>query len=946
MFRRTLINSAVLASLMVTGHQVWAADEAVEEDASVVEVIEVKGLRSSLNKAMNIKRFNTQIVDSIVAEDIGKFPDNNVVESLQRVTGVQVTGRGGGEISAVSIRGLNDVNTTVNGRDVFTGSGRVVALQDIPASLLSSVNVYKTRSASQVERGIAGSINIETHRPLDFEGSKMVVAARGIYADQPDKVDPNVSVLISDRWEGDYGDFGALLNVSYVETHYRDDGLVAGAAFPFFTANPPSNHQPYKIMNFGTANSYWQPGLTNGLPHYAGATLPVNGEEVQYLLARDAVFGTVAEAKRERPAFNLSFQWAPTDDLELLAEAFYTGYRNEQNTTMWFSNTFEEDGNHGNLRIDAPLLFEGTNVVKERQVYAPGGFQSGDGSTGKTDSYLYALEANWVATDDLRITSELIYQESEFETQFFAMRFDRKAYGLDVDFNDNNGLPGLRFWDNPATALDESDMTERGNWSTGTAYDNGGGNKGDAITFTFDADWTVDSDYIETVKFGGRFDQRTAEAFTREQSATSVMSLQAMADALVVAGASGDGTGFVNQVDDYMDGRADIFSSYIAANGLYLIDNADAVRSVYGYTKDPNQKTFDIEEDSFAVYLAVNYLIGDDISGEIGVRYVDYSQDMQFWDLNGNYDTGEGNADDVLPSVVVNWNITEDLVGRAAYTETLRMPDFGQLNALQFWQDPLTDGVSYGTGTGGNPELQPTTSQNYDLSLEWYFAESSTLYGALFKREIEGLVINGSKVVRRVGDDDVERDYILNAPVNASNGTLEGVEIGLIYFPSGLPDILDGLGVQASYTALDSAQTTLDFNEDGSVAAVVDSKMPGVSDSSYSVVGIYQKEDFDFRISYVWREEFYQGDEASFFANPLQFWSRPEQSLDFQLNYNVTEDLVVSFDATNILDDVYSNYYGQGNDNLFNFSNNVFSRTFAVGVRYSMQSLSSRLKSP
>ncbi len=934
MFKRTLVNSAVLASLLLTG-QAIAAEESVaaEED---IEVIEVTGIRGSLNKAMNMKRFSTQILDSIVAEDIGKFPDNNVVEALQRVTGVQVTGRGGGEISTVSIRGLNDVHTTVNGRDVFTGAGRAVALQDIPASLLSGVNVYKTRSASQVERGIAGSIDIETHRPFDFDGAKMVVAGRGIYADQPDKVDPNVSLLASNRWETDLGELGVLANISYVETHYRDDGLVAGAVFPFFTANPPSGHQPYKIMNFGSASSYWTPGLTNGLPSHAGATLPVNGEDVEYLLARDAVFGTVAEAKRERPAFNLSLQWAPNDELEVLAEAFYTGYRNDQNTTMWFTNTFEEDGNNGNLRVNPPVLYDGTNVVKERQVYAPGGFQSGDGSKGETDSYLYALGATWTPTDDLIIKSEILYQESEFETQFFAMRFDRKAYGLDVDFNDKDGLPGLEFWDDPNTAIDESDMTEVGNWNTGTVYDNGGGNKGDAITFTFDGEWILDNDYIENVKFGGRYEERTAEAFTREQSATSVMALDAMAAALVGAGASGDGTGFVNQIDDYMDGRADIFGSYIAADGLYMINNAAAVRQVYGYEKDANLKTFDIEERSYAVYLTAKYLIGNDISGEIGVRYVDYSQDMEFWDLSGNYDTGDGGADDLLPSFVLNWNITDDLVGRVAYTETLRMPEFGQLNALQFWQDPLTDGVIYGTGNGGNPELQPTLSKNYDLSLEWYFAPGSSLYGALFKRDIEGLVINGSKVVRRVGDDDVERDYILNAPVNASDGELKGLEVGFLYIPEDLPEYLDGIGMQASYTELDSEQTTIDFNEDGSVAAVVDSKMAGVSDSSYSVVGFYEKENFDLRLSYVWREEFYQGDEAAFFANPLQFWSRPEQSLDFQFSYDVNEDLTVTIDATNILDDVYSNHYGKGNDDLFNFSNNVYSKTYAIGFRYSM----------
>ena len=180
MYKKTALASAMLAAMM-------AQMSSAQEDQ--LEEVIVKGIRGSLTKALDIKRENTQIVDSIVAEDIGKFPDNNVVEALQRVTGVQTTGRGSGEVSGVSIRGLTDVHTTVNGRDVYTGAGRAVALQDIPASLLSNVMVYKTRSADQVERGIAGSIDVKTHRPFDFSDSKVVLAARGIYADQADEID-------------------------------------------------------------------------------------------------------------------------------------------------------------------------------------------------------------------------------------------------------------------------------------------------------------------------------------------------------------------------------------------------------------------------------------------------------------------------------------------------------------------------------------------------------------------------------------------------------------------------------------------------------------------------------------------------------------------------------------------------------------------------------------
>ena len=937
MFKRTHIASAVVMAF--TCQFAFAQEEAPntpENNVDEMEVIQVSGIRGSLNKALDEKRASVQIVDAIVAEDIGKFPDNNVVEALQRVTGVQTTGRGAGEVSEVSIRGLNDVNTTVNGRAIFTGAGRDVALQDIPASLLSGVTVYKTRSADQIERGIAGAIDIKTHRPFNFEGEKVVLAARAIYSDQPDEVDPNISALLSNRWEIDgAGEFGALVNISYAETHYRDDTITAGAVFPFFTDKPHYNYSPYsRIPNRDSQdNLIWQGGLENGLPTSQGSTLDIEGVPTEYLLARDAIFGTSFTGLRKRPAASVSLQWAPDETLEITAEGFYTGYENESQNAMWFSNTFE----NGNGFIETPTVFDGTNVIKEKQAIGAGGFQSGDFSYGKTDSYLYALGAEWQASDYLTINTEVVYQDSEYKTDFFAMRFDRVSTGLDVDFNDKDGVPGIAFWDDPNTAVNEADMAAIENWNAGTIYDNGGGNSGDSISFTVDSEYLLGGTYIDKVKFGGRFENRSAQEFTRTDDEgignTSVASLM---EQLVAAGASGDGSGLIFQVDDYFDGRADVFNSFITADGSYLLKNADVVRQVYGAEVEDLAKTFDIDETSYAFYATANFFLTDYISGEFGLRYVNYEQDMKFYDQdkNGELTTGKNKTDKILPSLVVNWNITDDVVGRVAYTETLRMPNFADLNTVVRLQDPLTDNP-YGTGTGGNSNLQPTESKNYDLSLEWYFADTSSIYAAYFKREIEGLVLPGRKTEVLEGNDGQTRPYVISTSVNASNGELSGFELGAVYFPENLPEVLNGFGLQASFTMLDSSQETPDFNEAGEITEYVKSQMSGVSDESYSIVGIYERDSFDMRLSYVWRSEFYTGNEAAIFANPIQFWNRPEQSLDFQFSYNVNDDFVVTFDATNILDDVYQSYYGEGNDNLFNFGNGIYSRTFALGARYS-----------
>src|SRR5690554_3078416 len=254
-----------------------------QTDDEQIEEIVVTGIRASLTQALDVKRNNTQIVDAIVSEDIGKFPDNNVIEAMQRITGVQVTNRASGEVAGISIRGLTDINTTINGRNIFTASGLAVALQDIPASLIKQIDVYKTRSASQIENGIAGSVDIKTQRPFDFDGNKFLLAARAINQEQADEIDPNISGLASTRWDTNAGEFGALVNLSYAETNYRDQSVTPGAMVPFATNNPVAPFTNYERIFLErkdvSENPIWAPGMLNGLPNTPGSTLDVNGQD-------------------------------------------------------------------------------------------------------------------------------------------------------------------------------------------------------------------------------------------------------------------------------------------------------------------------------------------------------------------------------------------------------------------------------------------------------------------------------------------------------------------------------------------------------------------------------------------------------------------------------------------------------------------------------------------
>src|SRR5688572_19754900 len=343
-----LLGSAAVAAFSATAVNAQATQP--------VEEVIVTGVRESIAQGLENKREATQVVESIVAEDIGKLPDNNVIEALQRVTGIQVTNRGGGEAdpgnpppgqqpTGFVIRGLPDSTTTWNGRSVFTGVGRALALQDIPANLVSRIDVFKTRAADQIETGLAGQIDVRTRRPFDLPGLEVSLLGRVTQQEQrDDSLDPNLSFLVANTWDvngGEAGRLGALFNLSYSRTRWRDQSITAGAMVPFVQASgsiPPGFTPLQRIFNGNPP--IWEAGLDRGLPSEAGSTLlfpPVTGAPYPYLLARDALFASDFEGDRKRPAANVSLQWAPNDDQEYTLEVFYQGFREQRFNNLYLT---------------------------------------------------------------------------------------------------------------------------------------------------------------------------------------------------------------------------------------------------------------------------------------------------------------------------------------------------------------------------------------------------------------------------------------------------------------------------------------------------------------------------------------------------------------------------------------------------------------------------------
>lgn len=904
----------------------------------------VTGVRASIVGALKVRRESTQIVDSIVSEDVGKLPDNNVIEALQRVTGVQVTNRTGGEAAGISIRGLPDALTTLNGRNIFTAAGQAFQLQDISANLVKQIDVYKTRSADQIETGLAGQVDVATRRPFDFAGFAISGLVRGIYNEQADSYNPNAALLVSDRWETGIGDIGILVNGSYSRTKFRDQTITAGAFVPFVTeTNLPPGSGVRNTCNPSNPNGWsalerifptdcrapnqqiWTPGLDQGLPTTPGSTLDINGVATPYYLSRDAIFSSDLYGKRERPSANVALQWAPNSSSVYTAEVFYSGFRGQTFNSLQFSFVDFWDN------PQVPTLYDGTNIVKSRVANNVYGFNSGDYTRTKTDNFVYGLNGKWDLGSRGKIVGDVAYQTSKVDTSFIAMRTDRVASQITTDFNAGGGIPSYHF-DNDALLTDPSV------WNVAQFYDNANRDKGSALTGTLDGYYTWDEGFIRQVKGGIRIDDRKASTSLRTQSANNPLVSTTLAG--LPAGASFTNSGFY-------DGRSDSPSSWVLANGYWLYDNADTVRGLYGLTKSDGlslQRVFDIDEITMSAYAMVDgqvSIFGRPLKLEGGVRYVNVDTDYNFYDrYNGGAKTSvsRGSAR-FLPSFTARFELTNKLRARFNYGETLRRPNFTDVNPNYALTGDLTN-VGYGSGSAGTATLKPTHSKNFDLALEWYFDRDSAITVTAFRREVDGLVVPLSvrEYIPNNGIVAGATDYfVVTRPVNASDGVLKGVEVGLTYFPHYLPGPFDGLGFQGSLTVLDSKQNIPQVDAAGNITGQASSPFFGVSKLSYNATLAYQRGPVGARLSYVWRKEFLANNEARLFANPIGVWRSPEKSLDLQLTLKVNDRLGVTFDAVNLTKSVQQTYYkfqDVGGPEQFNLGTTLLARTFAMGVRY------------
>ncbi|MCI4592276.1 TonB-dependent receptor [Sphingobium sp. BYY-5] len=866
------------------------------EDKGAKEVgdgdIIVTGMRASLSSAQNIKRNAQQLVDSVVAEDIGKLPDNNVVEALQRVPGIQVSPRARGESATVLIRGLPDVVTLINGRNIFSTTGRSLSLADVPADLVAGVDVYKSRSADQLEGGIAGLINVRTRRPFDFKGFEFALAGREVYSEQPDTIDPYASALISNRWSTSLGEIGALISLSYHKTRYRDETIYSGGYFGY---NLDNSRAPY----------------TPGVPLDPRGTNPTDPK----VFRTDVIGAFDRIGTRTRPAVNATLQWAPDDRLTIHADGLFYGYRERGNSNQNFTSM--------NGALLSPLVFvDNTKLVQSLSIANGRVANFGGGYQNKADRWQGALGTDWTS-GDWKASTEFSYTRSKATDVGNNLDVDFIASRTDAVFNDGSGAPHF--------TLPNDDMAVPSRYYLSRLSTTRTVGDGKELAWRGDLSYRSPFLIFSGLDAGVRLSKRDAksDSFTQTMNCSATGAVQCYN----IKAASLPGLMTVTPGDFY-SGTRQYVRQWATPTTDYLLNNIGTLRQLFGLASgDPafqDTQHFDIEEKNYAGYGQANVEVGR-LDGQIGVRVIrtDITSNA-FLVLRGATSpvTIRNKSTDILPSLALRYKLKDNLFLRFAASKTITRPSFAQLNPALTLTPPVPGQQPFGRGSSGNADLKPVRSDNYDLSLEWYIDRSSSITATLFRRDVTGFIqsVTSNFDIDYLGADNGV--YQITRPENSGSGKLQGIEGGFTFFPKGLPTWLDGIGISANGTYIDGKNRAL-------------SPLPGVTGymnipfqnvSKYSATGtfIYEKGGFSARASYVWRDTYNAGLHFTG-VNPNFITNGQISNLDLSFSYEINPNFTIVADATNILKNLYQTSFND--PDLYPRDTVLYTRTFAVGFR-------------
>ncbi|WP_371397560.1 TonB-dependent receptor [Fretibacter rubidus] len=748
LFRTT---ASVIALSALTG----LTGTAAAQDAVNDEVI-ATGIRQSLANALVEKRQSDTLIEVIQAEDIGKLPDQNLAEVLENITGIQIT-RTAGVGTGVQIRGTGANRTEINGvSSVGSGFGRTgISFEDLPASLISSVEVTKVPEAATIEGSVGGTINLRTLRPLDLDERIIAVRVQGESSDLAESITPRVSGTIGNNWTNNKGqELGVVFSGSYTQ---QDNVFFNPRADRDAVLSSDSSLASAEEFDFLRIQFFQQ-----NLDRYEYETLNLNGS-LEYKPNDDLKFyvdGLYNDQERTRESFNIDLSGVANPGV--VGGTDYTGFE-----TIDFGTI---DGPNGDVdlgSVEAALsgvLFPGRNVRDGRSDQLDPNLRVTTQTGARvTESAVFRTGMDW-AKDRFSGKLEISTASSETDSPNFQPRLEFVNPNSEQPSAENgtdNGVPvqfdlsdgRLQF--GIAQGLDSTPTTEQlldpNNYQLGRVSftEQSADNRETALRLDVSYDMEDSIPFITSFDAGYRFNTNSTERNRAFSSANYGNDLNrpnaGLFSQFVTAGPDnfGDADGRDLFIRDYLAIDAEIAFSdpqsiVEAINSAIAATNAvtgGGTPPVSSPTEVANN-FFNINEDTHAIYAQANFngeTSGLPIRGNLGIRYVDTSIES----IGRNVAQGqvsetvtESSYNFLLPRFNVVANVTDDILLRGGVARDIRRPDFSD----------LATSVAFGTGSNsvvaiGNPDLSPESVWSYDLSAEYYFTPSSLISVGVFHKK-------------------------------------------------------------------------------------------------------------------------------------------------------------------------------------------------------------------
>jgi iron complex outermembrane receptor protein len=862
--RRTLLiaSTGVAAALACQG-----AAQAQTSPAQVEELI-VTGIRASQAASIDTKRNADAVVDAITAEDVGKFPDKNLAEALQRVPGI-VINREFGEGERVSLRGTapNLTRTLLNGHALATAdwfileqltATRSFNFLMIPSEVIGQVKVFKSPTADLEEGGIGGTIDVATRNPLDLKSMHFAATLQAAYTENSEKTDPQGSALFS--WKNDAETFGVLVAGVYQKRRLRRDAV---EVLGYFDADPG-------------------PGVTDA-PSLIGSPLFTQ--------------------TRIRKGGNFAVQYRPTDNLEFNLTGLYSkfGANNfNQNYLAWGSNALGGGGTLTNVTKVGDTAVAGriTSTAAGRGAVYDAIDRIANAKTRNLD-----LDVKFQPAEGWDLHLKVGYTDADGNTE--SQPFVEFGAPAAFDYDLRGSAPKVTFLNldptKPAAMLFDFASLHQVTNDDSEAY------------AYFDVEKRVEWGPLTAIKFGLKATDHERET---DFQATTYGSFFLPLEASGCGGQCTPGSfaGALSPSDFLSDiGGAGVLRSF------WQVDKKKLESLLFGLPASVRARVplyseiFSVEEKTLGGY-AMGKFEGEGWRGNVGVRVVRTKQESKGYAVDLAVGTSPANevsnafgafervsADrtytDILPSANFSFDLSDDIVVRFAAARTVARPDFTDVAP----RVSLNPGAL--SGSGGNPDIDPYRANQFDLSLEWYPTKESVVAAALFYKDIQSFITDRPTTevfAIETSTPNLTRctpagganpklyncQFDINRRANGGGGRIQGLELTLQ-----MP-LKYGFGVQTNYTYSDAKANSGE-------------PIPGNSKHTFNLVGYFENDRMSARLAYTNRSKFFITFDR---ASPLNQASL--ESLDASFSYNVTENVALTVDAVNLTDENIVQYSG------------------------------------